>query len=153
MCRNKESGLLSTWIFLWQGCQLVSMSFLIPFIRMSHWRHTMVDGAEFWISCKWPAFLSSFSCLQVIQNLAPSTIVWCQCDIKLHQLVIENQIWNMKCASRFFSCVGNSKSEETVWSFLALNCNKKKELWLTWCLGKKLNWTDDNLWIDLCVST
>ena len=30
-------------------------------IRMSHWRHTMVDGAEFWISCKWPAFLSSFS--------------------------------------------------------------------------------------------
>ena len=41
---------------------------------MSHWLHMMVDGAEFWISCKRPAFLSSFSSLQVIQNLAPSTI-------------------------------------------------------------------------------
>ena len=31
----------------------------------------MVDGAEFWISCKRPAFLSSFSRLQVVQNSAP----------------------------------------------------------------------------------
>ena len=48
---------------------------------MSHWRHMTVDGAEFWISCKQPAFLSSFSHLQVIHNLVPSTIVWHQCDI------------------------------------------------------------------------
>ena len=43
----------------------------------------MVDGADFWISCKLPAFLSSFSCLQVIQNSAPSTISWRQCDIPI----------------------------------------------------------------------
>ena len=30
-------------------------------IWMSHWRYTMVDGTEFVISCKQPAFLSSFS--------------------------------------------------------------------------------------------
>ena len=50
---------------------------------MSHWRHTMVDGAEFWISRQWLAFLSSFSHWQVIQNPAPSTIVWRQCDIRI----------------------------------------------------------------------
>ena len=43
----------------------------------------MIDAAEFWINCKLPAFLSSFSHLQVIQNLAPSTILWCQCDIQM----------------------------------------------------------------------
>ena len=37
-------------------------------IRMSHWCHTLVDGVEFWISCRWLAFLNSFSCSQVIQN-------------------------------------------------------------------------------------
>ena len=52
-------------------------------IRMSHFRHTMVDGAEFWISSKQPAFLSSFSPTQVIQNSAPSTIVWRQCDFRI----------------------------------------------------------------------
>ena len=45
----------------------------------------MVDGPEFWISCKRPAFLGSFNHLQVIQNLAPSTIMWRQCDIRIGQ--------------------------------------------------------------------
>ena len=52
-------------------------------IRMSHWRHTMVDGAKFWITCKWLTLLRKAGCLQLIQNLAPSTIVWCQCDIRI----------------------------------------------------------------------
>ena len=42
-------------------------------IRMQHWRRPATDGAEFWISCKRPVFLSSFSRLQVIQNKRP----WC----------------------------------------------------------------------------
>ena len=50
---------------------------------MSHWRQQMVDGAEHLISCHWPAFLSAFSHLQLIQNSAPSTICWCQCDIRM----------------------------------------------------------------------
>ena len=54
----------------------------------SHWHHTMVDGAKFWISCKQPAFLRSFSYLQVIQNLAPSTTVWRQCDIRIAHISI-----------------------------------------------------------------
>ena len=40
-------------------------------IRMSHWRRRTTEGAEFWIT--FLAFLSSFSCLQVIQNKRP----WC----------------------------------------------------------------------------
>ena len=40
-------------------------------IRMQHWCRPATDGAEFWISCKRPAFLSSFSRLQVIQNKCP----------------------------------------------------------------------------------
>ena len=43
----------------------------------------MVDGAEHLIRCDWLAFLSAFSYLQLIQNTAPSTICWCQCDIRI----------------------------------------------------------------------
>ena len=50
---------------------------------MSHWRHTMVDGTKFWISYQQLPFLSSFGRWQLIQNLAPSTIVWHQCDIRM----------------------------------------------------------------------
>ena len=52
---------------------------------MSHWRHTMVDGAKIWISYQQPAFFISSSHWQLIQNLAPSTIVWRQCDIRIEQ--------------------------------------------------------------------
>ena len=40
---------------------------------MQHWSHPATDGAKFWISYKQPAFLSSLSHLQVIQNKPP----WC----------------------------------------------------------------------------
>ena len=40
-------------------------------IWMQHWRHPATNGTEFWISCKRPAFLNSFSPLQVIQNERP----------------------------------------------------------------------------------
>ena len=43
----------------------------------------MVDGAEVWNSCKQPASLSSFSCLQTIQHLPPSTILSRQYDIQI----------------------------------------------------------------------
>ena len=52
-------------------------------IRMTHWCHTMVDGDEFWISCQWLTFLSILSHWQPIQNSAPSTMVWRQCDIQI----------------------------------------------------------------------
>ena len=45
---------------------------------------TLVDGAEFWIICKWLKLLRKAGPLQLIQNSAPSTIVWCQCDIQIH---------------------------------------------------------------------
>ena len=41
---------------------------------MQHWRCPATDDAEFWISCKQPAFLSSFSRLQVIQNKHPCSV-------------------------------------------------------------------------------
>ena len=46
----------------------------------------MVDDAKFWISCKRPAFLSSFSRLQLIQNSAPSVTWWRQYDIRIEVL-------------------------------------------------------------------
>ena len=42
-------------------------------IRIQHWRPKATDGAKFWISCKRPAFLRTFSRLQMIQNKRP----WC----------------------------------------------------------------------------
>ena len=40
----------------------------------------MVDGAEFRITCKRLKLLRKAGCLQLIQNSAPSTIVWHQCE-------------------------------------------------------------------------
>ena len=51
---------------------------------MSHWRRRAKEGAEFWISCKLPAFLSNFSRLQLIQNSPPSVARRRQCDIRMH---------------------------------------------------------------------
>ena len=52
-------------------------------IQMSHWRHQVTEGAEFWISCKRPASLSKFSHLQLIQNLAPSVTWRHQSDLRI----------------------------------------------------------------------
>ena len=52
-------------------------------ILMSHWCHTMIDGAEFWISCQRIRMLRKVSHWQLIQNLVQSTIVWRQCDIRI----------------------------------------------------------------------
>ena len=53
-------------------------------IQMSHWHHTMVEDAKIWISYQRPAFLSISSRWQLIQYLAPSTIMWGQCDPRLN---------------------------------------------------------------------
>ena len=50
-------------------CHLPTMS-----IWMSHWHHTMVDGAEFWISCQRLKLLWKASQWKLIQSSAPSTI-------------------------------------------------------------------------------
>ena len=75
-------------------CHDFATVILITLIWMSHWRHPTVDGAKFWICWKWPAFLSSFSRLQVIQKSAPSTIVSRQCDIRIVDLIKElSSLW------------------------------------------------------------
>ena len=67
-------------------------------IRMSHWRHTMVDGAKFSISYQGLAFLSSISSWQLIS--APSTIMCLQCDIRIllphkrgHAKLLDKRLW------------------------------------------------------------
>ena len=55
-------------IFIWNVFRPLVLS-----IRMHHCRIPATDGVEFWIICKRPAFLSSFSPLQLIQNKRP----WC----------------------------------------------------------------------------
>ena len=120
-------------------------------IQMSHWHHTMVDGVVFRISCKQPAFLSSSSHLQVIQNLAPSTIVWHQCDIRIgcterSNLVRRDNFEHTKDSSKFTTVISNlrlpkvfcckkqpSNLNEPTWicspcnkqSWSALHCNEE----------------------------
>ena len=68
----------------WLGFGLGRFNFKLSFcIRMSHWRHTMVDGTEFWITCKRLKLLRKADRLQLIQNSVPSTIVWRQFDIRI----------------------------------------------------------------------
>ena len=57
-------------------------------IGMSHWRHMMVDGTKFYISCKWLRSLREASRWKLIHNSAPFTIVWCQCDIRIDKMYI-----------------------------------------------------------------
>ena len=47
----------------------------------------MVDGTKFCISYQRLVFFNSLGLLQIIQNLAPSTIVWRQCDIPIQPFV------------------------------------------------------------------
>ena len=86
--------------------------------RMSHWCQQMVDGAEHLISCDWLAFLSAFSHLQLIQNSAPSTICWCQCDIRIvipwiYQILLKYQFCNKE-----FQNICNSVQLNTSWTLL-----------------------------------
>ena len=65
---------------------------------MSHWRHTMVDGAKLPISYQGLAYLSSVSSWQLIS--APSTIMCLQCDIRIllphkrgHAKLLDKRLW------------------------------------------------------------
>ena len=63
----RKNATLSSWTLFHHICpHLIA-------IRMQHCHIPATDGVEFWISCKRPAFLSSFGLLQVIQNKHP----WC----------------------------------------------------------------------------
>ena len=75
---NKHSKIKRNW-----DCEYKKFLWIVSTIWMSYWCHTMVDGAEFCIRCQWLVFLSILSCWQLIQNSAPSTIVWHQCDIRI----------------------------------------------------------------------
>ena len=82
---------------------LTRLLFSVQPIRMSHWCHTMVDGAKFWITCKrlnyWEK-LVAYNWFKIQRHLkgllwagathqptkaslASSTIMWRQCDIRI----------------------------------------------------------------------
>ena len=71
------------WNNVRQVMEFLTRGYKNSFIRISHWRRQATEGLKFWISCKQPAFLSNFSHLQLIQNLAPSVARRCQCDIRI----------------------------------------------------------------------
>ena len=60
-------------VYLVKGCKVFFFSFIKVYsyigifdpIWMSHWHHRATEGAEFWISCKQPAFLINFICLRL----------------------------------------------------------------------------------------
>ena len=82
---------------------------------MSHWRHTMVDGAEFWIICQRLKLLRKASHWRLIQNLAPSTIGWRQCDIRI-VLSQKNVKLLQGVRLRDFDHVGSGKFEAKIHS-------------------------------------
>ena len=60
---------------------LLRVSTIFYTIRMSHWHQQMVNGAKFWISCKWLKAQRKGSQWQLIKCSAPSTICWRQWEI------------------------------------------------------------------------
>ena len=66
----------------------IRVSWVVKFassaIQMSHWHNAMVDSVEFWISYqRLRLVLKKASRWHLIQNLASSTIVWRQHDIRI----------------------------------------------------------------------
>ena len=55
------------------------------------------QGRLFWIVFKRPAFLSSFSCLQLIQNSAPSVAGMRQCDIRIDLIIKVRRLEHLLC--------------------------------------------------------
>ena len=49
---------------------------------MSNWRHMMLDDIEFLLNCQQLRIPRKASRWKLVQNLAPSNILWCQCDIR-----------------------------------------------------------------------
>ena len=49
----------------------------------------MMDGVKFWITCKPLKLLRKAGQLQLIQDSAPSTILLCQCDIRIYTYVVQ----------------------------------------------------------------
>ena len=69
-------------------------------IQVSHWHRRATEGAEFWISCKGPAFLSNFTRLQLIQNSVPSVARQLQCSVRpkppfWFRLRYQNRNWKL----------------------------------------------------------
>ena len=87
-------------------------------IQMAHWPRTMIDGTKFWITCKGLKLLRKAVHLQLIQNLAPSTIVWHHCDIRMHmQRVYPSTLkWNLlqitKIVAKICACIKISNCNE-----------------------------------------
>ena len=77
----------------------------------------MVDSAKFWISYHRLAFHSIFSPWQPIQNSAPSTIVWHQCDIRIE---IPVKIW-MLHQSQFYSIMAGKEKHDFIWDASSLD--------------------------------
>ena len=103
---------------------------------MSHWRNTMVIS-----NCQL-AFLSILSRWQLIQNSAPSTIVWRQCEIRLpafHLLAAVNE--------KFFNV---SKCNKVRLYFTQFLCNylffiQEISIW-----KKFVTHSNGTIWISYC---
>ena len=120
---SEQKSILGIWHFYGHmGCLHLN-----EIIRMSDWHQQMVDGAEFWISCKWLKALRKASQWKLIKFSAPSTISWRQCDIRIFTgwvelSVIRNRALLGGCflsASRLnlFRSGKNDSFFSTWWSF------------------------------------
>ena len=83
-----------------------------------------LDGAKFWICYQRLAFLISFSPWQLIQNSAPSSIVWRQCDIRISvNNVLKFQFWVDNSGSCTFPVIQIWRGEHnTIHYMLRISC-------------------------------
>ena len=116
---------------------------------MSHWHQQMVDGAEFWISCKWLQALRKASQWQLIKCSAPSTICWRLCDIRIGRcksclrgssriyMMINRLAWQ---AFQYSGLVSYLMTISLPWAKLCgvvewRECGGSKYGWWWWCSG------------------
>ena len=90
------------------------------------------QGRLFWIVCKQPAFLSSFSRLKLIQNSAPSVAGMRQCDIRI--------VCTLEFPNSFTHYVIlNLKVHTKVSPFLLLGLKLFGQFWIHWMVQNILD--------------
>ena len=103
---------------------------------MQHWPRPATDDTEFWISCKRPTFLSSLSCLQVIQNKRP----WCWAAAYVHMWQLDwilinysspafnaTSLWCLIFSLQTLACELEEKSAQLEMLKLLQGCEKQDQ--------------------------
>ena len=108
-----------------------------------------LNGTIFWISYQRLAFLSILSHWQLISNSAPSTIVWCQCDIQIALNSMMVQYWRDTLDNLYLHAVNWDCHQHSAysWNIKWQKCARMglNGFHIKWMISTHCNWKNQIL--------